>query len=247
MRTFLNASACLPMNAFILTFGLSIASISLLSAQSSNTTTIEAGDDVQHVLKDQVYRFPSFQRGTVFFRNGKSSVAKLNLNLLLDEMQFIDPKKDTLAIADPASIERIEIDGANFLYSDGYLELIGVYGNGVGQVGLAVKRKLKIVDRQKEGAYGQKTSTSSISSMNTHLSGNDIQYDLTVKENLVVGKEETFYLLDEKQNLRLLNKLNMLKAFPEHKQAISHYLKQHKVDYKNEAELRALLIFSSEL
>lgn len=212
-------------------------------AQQTKRVRIEDNQDVQEAMNNQVYRYPEFRSGRVYLPNDNFNTVKLNLNLLLDQFQFIDDKQDTLTILTPESLAYIEIDTSRFIYHDkGFLEIIGGYGPVI----LAVNRKMKIADLQREGAYGSKTSAASIANINTGFT-DKLRYNPKVYEDLLMNTVQTFYLLNEENKVNLLNKRNVLQAFSAHKSKVNEYLKKHKVDFKKEKDVRALLAFTSTL
>jgi hypothetical protein len=222
---------------------ISLCNVQLISGQTSEKIVVGSGETIKEALIKQIYRYPTFQTGKVYLKNGTSSNARLNLNFWLDEMQFINAKNDTLTIADPTAIKFIEIGNDYFFYNEGFLEVVQVYG----QIKLAKKRKIKFADQEKVGAYGQRTTTSDISSSASHTASNGLLYDLKVDQDLVISKDEVFYLVDEKGNVRLANKGNVLKAYSVHKNQVNEYLKKNKVDFKNEEQLKALLHYSNTI
>ncbi|AHM60135.1 hypothetical protein D770_09390 [Flammeovirgaceae bacterium 311] len=212
-------------------------------AQKTTRVTVQDNEDIQYALKDQLYRFPAFQNGKVFLPNGKYNSAKLNLNLLTNQIQFIDEKKDTLTILSPEQLHHVEIDGITFIYHEnGFLEMIGDYF----PVALARNQKLKIVDRQREGAYGTKSSSASIATVSTGYT-DQLRYNPKVHEDLLVNKVETFYLVDDKTNVSEVSKRNLQRAFPAHKNKISEYIKENKIRFNKEQEVKALLEYIGKL
>jgi hypothetical protein len=235
------------MKIFLISACLSIGLFTTAYAQTSGSKTlsVSAGDNVTTTLGDHIYRYEGFQSAKIYFRNGRTNTTKLNLNMLLDEMQFVDVQsRDTMSIADPLSIDRIEIGADTYIYVDGYLHIIDTYSD---KATLAVNRKMKVVDRQKEGGYGQQTSTSSISSMSSTDNGTNLQYNLKVNENFVVKMEEKFFLIDEKAKVTILNKSNIQRAFPQHKKQIAEYIKINKPNYAKEEDVKALLVYCTTL
>lgn len=221
---------------------LAFASTALF-AQKATRVTIEDNQDIQQALQNQVYRFKDFQPGKVYLPNGKMNTAKLNLNLLTDQVQFIDDKKDTLTILAPELLSYVEIDSSKFIfYQDGVLEIMETYS----PVMLAVNRKIKIADFQREGAYGSKSSSASIANISTGFT-DKLHYNPKVQEDMLVNTAQTFYLLHEDAKVSLLNKRNILRAFPTHQAVINAYIKKHKPDFKDEQAIRALLTYASNL
>lgn len=101
-----------------------IISARCLFAQNDNTT-VKAGEKIKDAVSQKVkFRYPEFTTGSVSFKDGTKSGAPLNLNLLSEEMQFIDANGDTLSLDNEATIKYISISNDTFYYSRGYLELI---------------------------------------------------------------------------------------------------------------------------
>src|ERR1700712_5283487 len=92
-----------------------------LSAQMTAPIRVNAGDDLYTKLGHEIYLYPAFTTGTVAFRDGKMSQAKLNYNFLNGEVQFINDTGDTLSLANELTIKYLTIAKDSFFYSDGYL------------------------------------------------------------------------------------------------------------------------------
>ncbi|MBK5272449.1 MAG: hypothetical protein JJE22_15700, partial [Bacteroidia bacterium] len=76
-----------------------VLSSNQLSAQTITTIRVKAGEDFTAVYK-QMYRFPQFTYGKVYFVNKDSAVGRLNYNMLMGKMQFIDKRGDTLVLSE---------------------------------------------------------------------------------------------------------------------------------------------------
>ncbi|MBS1975333.1 MAG: hypothetical protein JST13_13355, partial [Bacteroidetes bacterium] len=88
-----------------------------LSAQEK--IRVKAGDDFSEALSSfGIYRFPQFEQSDIFFRNGKESNGRLNYNLVVGEIQFINGKGDTLSIANPEELRYVKIDSVFYYYYD---------------------------------------------------------------------------------------------------------------------------------
>src|SRR5664279_4278217 len=88
--------------------------------QDSATIFIAAGQEVSEVLTpEKIYHYPQFINGKIFFRDGSTSDAPLNYSYLQGEIEFISPKKDTLAIAKEQmlNIKKVVIDTNTFFYN----------------------------------------------------------------------------------------------------------------------------------
>ena len=218
---------------------LSLASIlyaSQLSAQTITTITIKSGEEFTAVFK-QMYRFPQFTYGKVYFMNKDSAKGKLNYNLVMGKMQFIDKKGDTLVLSDNNPIRLVAIDTNLFYCNTGEcVELIA----GLPSAELVVANHLKFADEQKVGAYGLPTSSQSIENTNSFKT-ND--YSLRLDKDLIFTKETQYYLIDGNKHFMAVTKKNLQKLLPKQKNVIENYLKDNEVNFKNGSDLKNLFSY----
>jgi hypothetical protein len=208
-----------------------------------NQWTVNPGESIREVLGDSViYRYPQFTRGTVYYKDGTVSHGTLNLNLLIDEMQFIAPSKDTLAIANENTISYITIQADTFYFDKVYIELI--YGNDAAKLGK--HEIIKLNDITKEGAYGQMSSTSSISTTNS-FAINDQSYNLTEKKIITLKKETIFFIGDSLNNFLPAVKKNIYKMFSTKTSAIEPFIQENKPVLNNETDLMRLIDFLGKI
>ncbi len=213
--------------------------------QDTPVIRVKSGEDVMTAIPvEQRYRFGHFTKGRVTFYNGSSSVAHLNYNLLLGEIQFISPAGDTLSLDQEETVKQIQI-GEHFFYYDtqfGFLEAMADYP----RVTLAVKEVYRNVSQEKMGAYGQSSGVSSIESFNTY-SDNGRLYKLEAKGDLILSRYISYYLIDQNHRGHRANRSGLLSIFPRQRRAIIAYLKENTVNFNQEEDLKRLLQFCSEL
>lgn len=202
-----------------------------LLAQNSNTITIKAGEDVS-VLYRHIYKYPQFVYGKVYFKDGTIAGSKMNFNLLLEAMQFLDEKGDTLALANEETIKYVAIGIDTFYFDEGYLQRVSAFGD----IELAAKQKIKFLDEKNIGAYGISTSTHTIDNYNTLRAHHT--YSLKLNKDLVYAKEMKYYFDRGDRVFIIANKKNILKSFSTKKGMIEDYLKQHEIDFNKEDDLK---------
>jgi hypothetical protein len=201
--------------------------------------TIKPGENVNSALAlDVKFHYPGFTEGTVFFRDGTRSNAQLDYNLLTEEMQFIAPKGDTLAVANESTIKYITIGNDTFFYDKVYMQLIT--SNTTAK--LAKREALAIADVKKAGAYDQYSSTSSITTVKS-VRLQDRVTNFTESQELTIVKETTYYVGDTYNHFLPANKKNIIKLFGKKQNAIEQYLKDNKVTFNKEEDLKALITF----
>ncbi len=211
-------------------------------AQDS-TIIIKAGTSFnESVSITDLYEYPQFASGKVFFKLGDSSAARLNYSRFLDEMHFIDIKGDTLNIAYPGTIKFIRISNDLFYYDNGYVKLI----KDNNTVKLAAKQTLKMSGKNKIGAYNTASTTSAIDSYSS-LTIDHKNYNLTPREDIALTKKTEYYFGDKYNHFVLANKKNILRLFPKQERAVSAYLKENNVDFNNGEDIEKLLQYLTNL
>ncbi|MEO8710614.1 MAG: hypothetical protein ABI405_00755 [Parafilimonas sp.] len=222
---------------------ISIAMLYANTYAQKNQWTVNPGESIREALGDSVlYKYPQFVRGAVYYKDGTVSYGSLNYNLLIGEMQFIAPSKDTLAIANENTISYITIQADTFYFDKVYIELI----RGNDEAKLGKLEIIKLNDITKEGAYGQMSSTSAISTTNS-FAINDQSYKLTEKKAITLHKETIFFIGDSLNNFLSADKKNIYKMFSKKKSAIESYIKENKPEFTKETNLVRLIDFLGKI
>jgi len=215
-----------------------------LYAQDDDTYRIKGNQEIYEALpKAAQYRYETFQSGTVSFYNGKSSSGKLNYNILLDDVQFVDRARDTLSIANPETIKQVRIGDDTFYYDveHGYVEVLEEYLG----VKLALHQEFIPRNRENTGAFDQATETSSVRNY-TALNTTGGMNKLTVKGDLLISQKATYLLLDKNQRVVRLNRNGVLRVFKPEKKKINAYIKENNINFNRLEDIKTLLEFCSE-
>src|SRR5687768_14838327 len=179
---------------------------SLSFAQTSNSYLVKAGSSIsESIPAEELYQYPQFKKGMVFFKSGDKSAALLNYHRLLDEIQFIDPKGDTLAVANEELIKWITIDADSFFWDKGYIKLV----EEKGPAKLAIRQILRLVDVKKRGAYDMSSSVSSITTVNS-ISNGYRRLNLALKQDVLIAKDVNYYFGDRNNHFLIANKKNLM-------------------------------------
>lgn len=234
------------MRKYIFLMGLSISCWQYASAQDNERFRVSSEEEIEQAIPaSNRYLLEQFQQGTVSLHNGTKANARLNYNLLLEEIQFIDITGDTMALADEHLVKQISIGDKTFYYGDqsGFVQTIADYS----PVKLAVHQKFTTVNAEKMGAYEQSSAVSSIRTYKSYTTGSGQRQNLTLKGDLVLAIESTFYFVDQNNRTYKANKSALKKIFPENKNLIRDFVKEEKIDFNKEEDLRKLLQYCSEL
>lgn len=225
-----------------LLFSIAILFVSCsVNAQDSTLLFIPAGRSISEVGTPQkIYRFPNFRKGTVFFRDSKTTAGNLNYNYLNGEIEFIAATGDTLAIVkDQAmNIKQVEIDGVIFYYTvGGYLEEMANFKKGK----ILKKQQYRVLKREKIGGYEQPSSTTAIESYSSFTGDDGIMAPkLIVRENISLIKPAQYFVGDEYHTFLPANKKNILSLYQKDKKQIETYLRNNEVDFKKLDDLKKL-------
>jgi hypothetical protein len=202
-----------------------------LSAQNSDFVIVRAGTKVLDYFPFQErYQYPQFIDGQIIFKSGNISTAKLNYNILLGEIVFIQ-SHDTLAISRKKDVRNIVIARDTFFYDNGYLQLIHS-----GNIRVGLKHYVKIKDVLKKGAFGTTARGVSIDSYNSIASSGNL-YDLVPNEDLELQKMKEYFISTPTSGFVQFRKKFVLQLFPEKSDAIKEYLKSNKIDFDSEKDL----------
>ena len=216
-----------------------------LLAQDSTYITIKSGDRIQEGLTSaEMYYYPQFTKGVVFFKSGTKATAKVNYTRLFDQMLFIDSRGDTLALAEEQTIKLIAVDKDTFYFDEGYVRIIA--DNDF--VKLAEKQIWVVADIRKPGPHNTSTSTIGVTSVRTFRQGNDaVRNPLTLDEDIVLRKETHYYFGDEYNHFARAGKKGLFELFNKKQRSIENYLKENKVNFDNKDDIEKLYQFISML
>jgi hypothetical protein len=212
---------------------LMIISVLSFSQTKQGEVVVTKTQDIKTVLSSKTqYLLDEFTDGIVYYETGSTSRGKLNYNLLLDEMHFISPNKEVLAISNPATINFISIGNRVFMYNPnhGYTEV--VYN---GDIKLLVTRKVEVKAKPVEhrGAYGETSSSAAVATTKRVGGITNVQFGdaNTIVEGEVLYKEN-FLLQDKSKKIYYINSLKAFErvAGKKNRDAIRGYIKSENIN-----------------
>lgn len=209
------------------------------NGQTTERIVIKAGEDISAALASHgMYRFASFKPGIVKFKDGTFGKALLNYNVILNDVQFINPKGDTLSLADENLIDSIHIDTTVFYYEKGYVQVINDYTETK-----LVMRQINTVQYLKKGALGLPNPTVHAFSYEQAQTTDYVGLKLMINEDVVLIKETAYYLVYKKFRQTPAGLNGFIKVFPSLEKEIQHYADENKINFKSAADLNKLLKF----
>jgi hypothetical protein len=208
----------------------------VLMAQAGKLVIVRAGTKVtDYYSRSERYRYPAFVEGEIAFRNGKTTKASLNYDILFGEVVFIQDQ-DTLSISRKKDIKYV-VANDTFLLNNGYIELL--YG---GEIRVGVKNYVKLNDILKRGAYGTTSRSGTIETYET-MSAQGNSFDLVPDQDLELKTMEEYYLSVGYGGFNQFTKRNVMQLFPDNTDEIKAYIKTNKTDFGSRDDLLLLAAY----
>lgn len=226
-------------------FVLAMVTALSVGAQDSAVVFVEAGRSIAEAATPaRMYRFSRFSPGKILFKDGTTAAGIFNYNFFNEEIEFLTPQGDTLAIArqQMLNIDHVEVGKQVFYFNNhlknGYLE--EVFHTKQGK--LLKRSRYDLVKREKIGGYNQPSSTSAIESYSSFTNNYGVmEPKLLVKENLTFKRKAEFFFGDKYNNFFPANKKSLYRLFSKRKKEVDNYLKNSEPDFNQEEELKRLL------
>lgn len=214
-----------------------------LSAQSKKTFTVNPGEKIVEAIPiTEIYTYAEFRFGTVALKNGTSAFVKVNYNSVFGEMQFINPQKgDTISLADEKNIKFVAIEKDTFYFDEVWLQVI----DSDSTIKIGRKKSLEMVNKEKLGAM----EAPGFAAIETYskFSGSQHMKDIVAKERLTFTQQNTYYFGDRFNHFSRANKKSLLNLYRGNEKEIESWLKEAKIDFSNEADLKRLFNFLQDL
>jgi hypothetical protein len=221
---------------------VSVCAILFYASTFAQTSTeriyIKGGNAAWENFMKEIFLYPSFEPGIVEYKNGQRFKSNMNYNKALGTIQFIDEKGDTLSMRDEESISFINIGGDKFIYAPMCLQIL----KGNEKIALLKNETVKIADKHKTGGYDIPSASGSIESIDridTRLNYNQME----INENLLIHKVTTLYIEDEKGEIFVASRKNLLNKFPKKEEAIKSYIKANNVGFTKQDQVTNLFDF----
>ena len=227
---------------FLLYFSvITFTGLSLGAQQRTQLVSVTQGDDlVEHAATTLQFVFPDFTEGNVVYHNGKTIAGKLNYNILLGEMQFVDPdSQQVFALANPNEVTMVTIGQRMFLPLNGkeFLEIL-TYGN----IQLAVRYKGNRLSHGRQTPYGNTSPAARSSDLTGYEAGGGYMSPLEAKENIKITVTTYYYLINGKKQTLITGSKSFLKVFPKGKSdVIQEYIRQNNINFNHRGNLIALV------
>jgi hypothetical protein len=208
------------------------------------TVVVNTLDEQKGQITSRVFRYKEYASGRVIFKDNSSADAKFNFNQLAGKMLFINPKGDTMELANPETFKLIIVGIDTFYFFENkYLEKITHYPT----INLAKNQSVKFIGKEKKGAYGTYSGVSASNSNTTFTNDDQITKNIAVDENNVYSYNNTYYLSDKFNNFSVANKKNFYKAFFVHEKEIKIFADAQAINFNKVEDLQKLVQYAHSL
>ncbi len=209
------------------------------SSQKNEPIVINQANHNEEELTKNMYRYPQFVAGNAFFKNGAITESKFNYNYLTNRILFINPRGDTLELANGEDFNKVVIQSDTFYYYN--KEFIQQVTHDP-KYNLFEKIALRYFGKERKGAYGTYSSTTTVSSMGLWTS-NGMPVQLSADENILYNFREHYYVSGRFNQFYPANKKGFYELFPKYQKDIRRFLDKNKINFDKRGDVEKLLEF----
>lgn len=183
----------------------------------------------------RIFLFSDFMQAKVLFRNHSSITVKLNYDAS-NRVMLYRQGDDIMELTNAATIDTIMVEGHRFVPAEkGFYDVV-LAKNGV----IYIDWLLKDVNVGSRGALGAVTQGSVYSLRMTDFGNHDAMYytpygqQKTGSTDVYLRKNDnTYYIKIDGKYTKVKTEKQLCKVFPTHKEEISRFAKENKIDMKD--------------
>ncbi|SDG48579.1 hypothetical protein SAMN04487996_11943 [Dyadobacter soli] len=192
------------------------------------------------------YLFPSFVKGTIYFRNGTKRDALVNYHYQVGQMQFLNPRADTLEFTGKYLIDHVEIGERRFVLTDTHsdMEVVG----DAGPVLLAARTQPEAVGNSLSHSgqhFSASEGSASHASMVSNQNGN-FQWENNASGHSWKVKT-SYFLIDKNKIAHPASRRAFLHVYGRNRRQLVRYMRESRIDFENSDDLRKLIGFCAGL
>lgn len=219
----------------ILTISNSQEKVTANVSRTGNETIIQTNTNYILLYEEPIH-------GSITFKDKSVAKAKLNINLLKNEILFLNSEKILLAIDNQEEVLYLNI-GRDYFFntSNGLIQVIA----NINDVKLGISRTFKMNNMEQSGAYGMSSTTASTTQYSSYFgnfsNGSPTFEQLTVNQKVDLNYSENFFLIINNKHLLIRNVKQFSKVFKIDKKELDSFVAQNNTDFKNKEDLLQLM------
>jgi hypothetical protein len=166
----------------------------------------------------------------------------MNYHQILDQLLFINPKGDTLAISKPETLAYATIGTDSFFHLKkvGFLQQLTHYPD----YNLTARHTLKYIGKENKGPYGTYSPVNSSVSQPEYIVGDlELQKKMRPDEQLLYVNNVQYFIRDRFKNFFPANKKNIFNLFSKNETELKAFIKENDINLNKKADLEKLMAF----
>ena len=215
---------------------LAVAMLACLSAGAQSYFFTEPTEESQMMLDSVKYVMPEFVTGTIVFDNGEQYIGPINIFTVTQRIHFKNENGEVMELTNNLDVSSVFIKGRTFLNSRyGYVELYET----VGDIFMGEVRKVGFISEDKVGAFGSKSQTTSIQTINSVQTSGGYMVDFEKQRNSPYTYKKIPYVC-RKGLFLTVSKKTLQKCFPDKKDIIEQYIQEKNPNLSHVDDVREM-------
>ncbi|EMR04762.1 hypothetical protein [Cesiribacter andamanensis] len=180
------------------------------------------------------FLFEDFLPASVLFKSGTTARIAFNYNCISEEMVFV--REGKLLALDMPDVDTIFIQHRKFVPVDNaYFEVLTTPSGLV-----YVRHKTLVTKKGKPAGYGGYSETAAISTLNSYEFEENV-VPLSVYAGAELKDASRFWIWQDHRLVEVSTPKLLQKVFPDHRQHIQHYAREHRLERFTQEKLLMLL------
>ena len=189
--------------------------------------------------------FSQFENGTVFFKNGGQSSAKLNYDMVQQQMLFLDKDGTEMKISDPLTIIIVKIGERRFLPASSR----GVFYEEIqaGEGSFFVQRVAFFLSAGKAAGYGGYSQTQASSSVGSLQPGGGTYEKLNSGDKFKQVTNFFYYLQSGSKYKKFYSAKTLGKLFKGHESEIEIFANKESINFRKMEDVARMVEYCYSL
>jgi len=187
------------------------------------------------------YLFPTFDSCRVKMKSGSVSTAIANYNTITGKMVFMK-ENEPYNMTVTSFVDTVTIAGRKFVPGkDAFYEVLVN-----APVSLFIQHKSTLEHLGAPSGYGGRSQTTAIDRVNV-LTDGDHFYNLKIPDEYKVSPSPVFWISKDHQMFSFVSKRQLLKIFPDHKDALEQFIKQNRLKTDDPEDMIKVVDYCNEI
>ena len=189
--------------------------------------------------------FPQFEKGTVFFKNGGQASAKLNYDMIQQQMLFLAPDNTELKISDPLTVAVVKIGERRFLPASSR----GIFYEEIqaGEGSFFVQRVAFYLSMGKAAGYGGYSQTQATTSVGSIQSGGGTLEKLNSGDKFKQVINFFYYLQSGSKYKKFYSAKTLGKLFKGHESEIETFANKESINFRKMEDVARIVEYCYSL